>query len=99
LGEFFGSVHSFSGAALRHRQFLAGEGGPMKRDKNLQYCMDYLQSMQERDGLEPEQSSALEKAIVKLKRLRRSPSPTRREIFEAVRYVAEAIVNTFVHRF
>ena len=98
LGEFFGSVHSFSGAALRHRQFLAGEGGPMKQDKNLQYCMDCLRSMQERDGLEPEQSSALEKAKVRLKKLRRSPSPTRREIFEAVRQVAEAIVNNFVHR-
>jgi hypothetical protein len=70
----------------------------MKQDKNLQYCMDCLRSMQERDGLEPEQSSALEKAKVRLKKLRRSPSPTRREIFEAVRQVAEAIVNTFVRR-
>jgi hypothetical protein len=70
----------------------------MKQDKNLQYCMDCLRSMQERDGLEPEQSSALEKAKVRLKKLRRSPSPTRREIFEAVRQVAEAIVNIFVHR-
>ena len=26
LGEFSGSVRSFSGAALRHRQFYAGEG-------------------------------------------------------------------------
>jgi len=71
----------------------------MKQDKNLQYCMDCLRSMQERDGLEPEQSSALEKAKVSLKKLRRSPSPTRREIFEAVRQVAEAIVNNFVHRY
>jgi len=70
----------------------------MKQDKNLQYCMDCLRSMQERDGLEPEQSSALEKAKVRLKKLRRSPSPTRREIFEAVRQVAEAIINSFVHR-
>jgi len=70
----------------------------MKRDKKLQYCLDCLRSMQERDGLEPEQSSALEKAKVRLKKLRRSPSPTRREIFEAVRQVAEAIVNNFVRR-
>ena len=70
----------------------------MKQDKNLQYCLDCLRSMQERDGLEPEQSSALEKARVRLRKLRRSPNPTRREIFEAVRQVAEAIVNNFVHR-
>lgn len=98
LGEFFGSVHSFSEAALRHRQFLAGEGGPMKQDKNLQYCMDCLRSMQARDGLEPEQRSALEKAKLKLKKLRRSPTPARREIFEAVRQVAEAIINNFAYR-
>jgi hypothetical protein len=70
----------------------------MKQDKNLQYCMDCLRSMQERNGLEPEQRSALAKAKVRLKELRRSPTPTRREIFEAVRQVAEAIVNNFVHR-
>ncbi len=70
----------------------------MKQDKNLRYCMDCLRSMQERDGLEPEQRSALAKAEVRLKGLRRSPTPTRREIFEAVRQVAEAIVNNFVHR-
>ena len=70
----------------------------MKQDKNLQYCMDCLRFMQERDGLEPEQRSALEKAKVKLRALRRSPTPTRREIFETVRQVAEAIVNNFVCR-
>ncbi len=70
----------------------------MKQDKNLQYCLDCLRSMQERDGLEPEQRSALAKAELRLKRLRRSPDPTRRDIFEAVRHVAEAIVNNFVRR-
>jgi hypothetical protein len=70
----------------------------MKQDKNLRYCVDCLRSMQERDGLEPEQRSALAKAEVRLKELRRSPTPTRREIFEAVREVAEAIVNNFLHR-
>jgi len=70
----------------------------MKQEKNLRYCVDCLRSMQERDGLEPEQRSALAKAEVRLKELRRSPTPTRREIFEAVREVAEAIVNNFLHR-
>jgi hypothetical protein len=31
----------------------------MNKDRNLQFCMDELQSMQKRDGLEPEQRSAL----------------------------------------
>jgi len=70
----------------------------MKQDKNLQFCMDRLESMQERDGLEPEQRGALEKAKAKLRKLRRNPNPTRREIFEAVREVAEAIISNFVRQ-
>ena len=60
--------------------------------------MDLLRSMQKRNGLEPEQRSALEKAKVKLKKLRRNPNPSRRDIFEAVREVAAVIVNNFVNR-
>ena len=70
----------------------------MKQDRNLQFCMDQLRFMQERDGLEPEQRGALERAKVRLKRLRRNPNPTRREIFEVVREVAEAIIDNFVGR-
>jgi hypothetical protein len=68
----------------------------MQYEKNLRYCLDLLRSMQNRDGLEPEQTSALEKAEIKLKRLRRKPNPSRREIFEAVRGVVEAIIKNFV---
>lgn len=68
----------------------------MKKDRNLQFCMDELQSMQNRNGLEPEQRSALEKAEGELKRLWRKPNPTRREIFKVVRNVAEAIIKHFV---
>jgi len=67
----------------------------MQYDKNLRFCMDELQSMQKRDGLGPEQRSALENARSKLNRLRRKPHPNRREIFEAVRKVAEAIIANF----
>ena len=74
----------------------AGKENNMKKDRNLQFCMDELQSMQNRDGLEPEQRSALEKAEDELKRLWRKPNPTRREIFRAVRKVAEAIISIFV---
>jgi hypothetical protein len=54
--------------------------------------------MQKGNGLEPEQRSALERAKLKLKRLRRKPNPTREEIFEVVREVAEAIIRNFVGR-
>jgi len=65
------------------------------QDKNLQFCMDQLRSMRNRDGLEPEQRGALEKAETALKRLWRKPNPGRREIFTAVRNVAEAVIKNF----
>jgi hypothetical protein len=68
----------------------------MNKDKDLQFIMDQLQSMLNRDGLEPEQRSALERAKVELKQLRRKPNPTRREIYWAVRKIAEAIIKSFV---
>jgi hypothetical protein len=70
----------------------------MKHDKNLQFCMDLLKSMQDRDGPEPGQMSALEKTTARLRNLRRNPRPSRGEIFEAVRDVAETILNNFVRR-
>jgi hypothetical protein len=96
LGEFSGLVHPFSGAAFCGTGSLLPEKGDnMSKDKNLQFCMDKLRSMQNRDGLEPEQKSALEKAQGKLKRLWRKPNPVRREIFNVVREVAEAIIKNF----
>lgn len=68
----------------------------MSKDRNLQFCMDQLRSMRSRDGLEPEQMSALERAEGELKCLWRKPNPNRREIFKAVRKVAEAIIKAFV---
>lgn len=66
------------------------------KDKNLQFCLDSLKSMRDRDGLEPEQLGALEKAESELKRLWRKSNPSRREIFNSVRRVTEAITNIFV---
>lgn len=68
----------------------------MSKDRNLQFCKDQLRSMRSRDGLEPEQMSALERAEGELKRLWRKPNPNRREIFKVVRKVAEAIIKAFV---
>jgi hypothetical protein len=70
----------------------------MKHHKDLQFCLEELRSMQSKDGLKPEQRGALEKAEVKLKWLRRKPNPTRKDIFEVVREVVEAIINNFVDR-
>lgn len=64
--------------------------------EDLQFSVDQLRFMLKRDGLEPEQISALEDAEIDLIRLGRKPNPSRREIFRVVRKVAEAIVKNFV---
>ena len=66
------------------------------KHKDLQFSVDQLRSMLKRDGLEPEQISALEDAEAELIGLGRKPNPSRREIFRVVRKVAEAIVKNFV---
>ncbi|MGB8063361.1 MAG: hypothetical protein WCF26_15825 [Candidatus Sulfotelmatobacter sp.] len=65
------------------------------KDKNLKFCMEQLQSLQNRNGLEPEQRSELEKAMEELRRLWRKPNPSRRKLYRVVRQVAEAILTTF----
>jgi len=64
--------------------------------KDLQFSMDQLRYMLKRDGLEPEQISALEDAEAELIGLGRKSNPSRREIFRVVRKVAEAIIKNFV---
>lgn len=63
----------------------------MKCNKNLRFCLDKLDSLQKRGEFEPEQTSKLERAKRKLKRLWRKANPAKAEIFYVVRQVAEAI--------
>lgn len=66
------------------------------KHKDLQFSMDQLRYMLKRDGLEPEQISALEDAEAELISLGRKPNPSRRDIIRVVRKVAEAIIKNFV---
>jgi len=65
------------------------------QDRNLKFCIDQLRSLQNRDGLEPELRSELERAMEELRRLWRKPNPRRKDVYRAVRLVAEAILTTF----
>ena len=97
VDEFSGSVHSFSEACLCGTGIAyRGRRTDMKHDKNLQFCSDQLRLLQSQDGLEPEQSRSLEKAQEALRRLRRTPNPTRSEVSRVVRTVAEAIIKAFM---
>lgn len=66
----------------------------MKGNRDLQFCMDLLRSMLNRNGSEPEQKRTLESALRVLQRLRRKANPSREEIYHTVRVVSEAILRT-----
>lgn len=66
------------------------------KNKDLQFSMEQLQSMLKRNGLGPEQRSALEEARRQLKLLWRKPNPNRQEVCRVVRRVAEAIIKNFL---
>lgn len=65
----------------------------MKRNKDLQFCMDNLKSLQNRSQFEPEQKRALEVARRELGELWRESNPTRLQVYRVVRRVAEAILR------
>jgi hypothetical protein len=66
----------------------------MKRNRDVQFSIEVLNSMLNRSGLGPEQKSALETALVELKGLRRNANPGKREVYRVVRKVTELL---FIH--
>ena len=51
----------------------------MKRNRDVQFSIEVLNSMLNRSGLGPEQKSALETALMELKDLRRNANPGKRK--------------------
>jgi hypothetical protein len=66
----------------------------MKKSKNLSACNALLKALQVPNNKKPEASSKLERARKKLNRLKRSGVISQEEVFEAVREVAEAVLNS-----
>lgn len=67
----------------------------MKRNKDVQFCIEVLNSMLNRSGLGPEQSSGLEAALVELKGLRRNANPGKQDVYRVVRRVTEVLFKNF----
>ena len=66
-----------------------------KVTKDLNVSIDRLRALLDGNATEPEQREAVERAIGRLKKLRRNPSPTKVEIFRCVREVTETLLRTF----
>lgn len=67
----------------------------MKRNKDVQFCIEQLSSMLNRGGLGPGQKSALEAALEELKDLRRNANPRKQDVYRVVRKVAEVLIKYF----
>jgi hypothetical protein len=69
----------------------------MAKVKELKACIAHLRALQASD-IEPEQKTAIDEMIVRIKKLSRLQNPTRREVFRCVRDVTELLTKTFVKR-
>lgn len=67
----------------------------MKRNKDVRFCIEVLNSMLDRSGLGPEQRSALESALMELKDLRRNANPSKQDVYRVVRRVTEVLLSNF----
>jgi hypothetical protein len=77
------------------RHLPAKEPAYMKRNKDVQFCIEVLNSMLNRGGFGPEQKSGLEAALGELKQLRRNANPRKQDVYRAVRKVAEVLLKNF----
>jgi hypothetical protein len=68
----------------------------MKRNKDVQFCIEGLYSMLNKSGLGPEQKSGLESALVELKDLRRNANPSKQDVYRVIRKVAEVLFKNFI---
>jgi hypothetical protein len=75
-----------------------GEGSLMKKQRDLNVCIDLIRTLLTQGGLEPEQMNALENALKTIKELRRSSSLDKASIYRAVRKITEDLVKVFVKR-
>jgi hypothetical protein len=62
--------------------------------KDLNASIAHLRAMLKGNATEPQQREAVERAIDRLKQLRRNPQPTKAEVYRCVREVAEALLRT-----
>lgn len=65
------------------------------RSKDLKESIAHLRALLLENTLEPQQKEAVERAIGRLKALRRDPQPGKADIFRCVREVIETLLRAF----
>lgn len=77
------------------RRYCAEEEVMKKNFKDLNASITHLRALLDGNATEPQQREAVERAIGRLKQLRRNPRPAKAEVYRCVREVAEALLRRF----
>jgi DNA repair ATPase RecN len=67
----------------------------MKKVRDLNSCIAQLRALRGRNDTEPEQTKYIDEAIELLKQLRRKSHPSRADVAQFVRKIAEALLSAF----
>jgi hypothetical protein len=67
----------------------------MRKIKELTVCIAQLEAVLTGNDVRPEQRKDVQRAIERMKQLRRIPHPTQREVLRAVREITEALLSAF----
>lgn len=68
----------------------------MRKSRELNACIARLQATLAGDNVRPEQRKDIELALKRIRRLRGNPHPSQREVFDAVREIADALLRAFL---
>jgi hypothetical protein len=79
------------------RRYSADKEGTVNKSKDLSAITAQLRALIARDDVGPDQKKHVEVALNEIKRLRRRPHVTQRDVYFCVRRVAESLLNAF-HR-
>jgi hypothetical protein len=70
----------------------------MAKKGDLKACLANLRELQARSDIEPEQKTAIEVMMGRIRKLARLQNPTRRDVFRCVREVTGLLTKTFLRR-
>jgi len=68
----------------------------MSKFRELHACIARLQALLAGDDVEPEQQKDIKRAMEQMKRLSRTAHPSQRQVFAAVREIADALLRAFL---
>ena len=70
----------------------------MRKSRNLNACISFLEDLQSGGSVEPEKKEVVGRVVDELKQIRRKPSMNQAELHESIRKIVETLVRAFDRR-